>query len=119
MNLKFLIYWSYYLSSIHGVHDISGVIMVKDSVLTTYLYPYDYYEWQIIDTHINEDSEGIITGTIWAKNNEVMCFVTFTPDMITEEIHHHQYRESITVLVKTPHYKHSRGERKINRISKQ
>lgn len=46
--MKYFIYWSFYVSNLGG-GDISGVVEVTDTTLTSYVYELGYFTWNIIE----------------------------------------------------------------------
>lgn len=47
--MRFIVYWIFYTGSFCTDRDISGVLIVTDSTITSYICPYEYVEWKILE----------------------------------------------------------------------
>ncbi len=56
--MRYIIYWLFYTGSFCGERQISGVVIVTDSTVTSYICPYEYLEWKIVEkTQVVQDDQ--------------------------------------------------------------
>lgn len=89
MLAKFVLFWTMYTSSFYGVdRRISGVVAIDNTTVSTYLYPYQYVEWEIIASKSVYTTDASITSGIYylRHNDKVHSILIITPKRIEQVV---------------------------------
>jgi hypothetical protein len=102
--MKIIIYWTFYISSLYGEKPISGIIQITDSTVSAYLYPLQYFEWQVVysKVHYEVDRAGnkqLRYGKWILQRGEVILLMEATDSFIYQEVHCHSCSHHERILL--------------------
>lgn len=83
--MKWLIYWTFYTSSL-GDAKISGVITITDSTVTTYALGYQYITWDILEKEQKIEFGRIISGNYLLERNQIKSYLVITRKSVEQYI---------------------------------
>lgn len=84
--MKYLIYWAIYSSSLNeGNLPIAGTIVITDSTITSYIWPYQYIEWDIVESHETNVGDYLQSANYFLERNHIRSMVVIT----TTQIYHY------------------------------
>lgn len=92
--MKWVIYWTYYISSLYGEHNISGVIKVMEDSVYCYVLPYQYCAFKIDYIKITAKDNELSTCYILASRPYCILTISIGRDI----------RQSIRVDKDNVHY---------------
>jgi hypothetical protein len=86
--MHFLVYWIFYVSSLSGKSTITGTIQVTDSTVVSYVHPYGYVEWDILEARVAHNEHNQITYARFVlRHSEVFSLMEIDQEYIYQEIY--------------------------------
>lgn len=87
---KWILMWYCYTSSFNNVDcvDIAGVVVIENKKVATYIYPYEYVEWEVVkEEKIIVTNDELEYGIFYLKHNEyISSILIITPTTIQQVI---------------------------------